>query len=165
MSVEETLSAGAAGPAPSAQKPVHGISQTRLRNSRARTLRPRMVRSRTASGASPRGIASSLRFMRHNRVRGNVSRHHRRQRASVIGGIPHFRPIASKRVPPAISALTIRNSGATRKRRPTKRTDGGVTRPRQRLQQKLNRRASLLSSAARPCVQNPASFDRSSELI
>ena len=42
----ETLSADGAGPAPSSQNPVHGISQTRPRNSRERRVRPRMDRSR-----------------------------------------------------------------------------------------------------------------------
>ena len=46
MSVEETLSEGGAEPASSAQKPVHGMSQIRLRNSRARRLRPRVALSR-----------------------------------------------------------------------------------------------------------------------
>ncbi len=76
--------------------------------------------------------AIDARFARHSRVSGSVSRHHRRQRRSVTVGIPHLRPIVSRRAPPpSTSALTIRNSGATRKRRPKKRADGGVTRRRQ----------------------------------
>ena len=71
----ETLSAGTARPAPSTQKPVHGISQTRLRNSRERKPGPRIERSSQRSGASPGGAASAPRFARHSRVSGKVSRH------------------------------------------------------------------------------------------
>ena len=110
-----------------------------------------MRRSSIRSGASPGAIANSPRFQRHNRVCTNVSRHHCRQRLSVRTGIPHLRLIDSNRAPSATtSALTIANSGATRKRRPKKRAEGGVTRRRQRQQHRLHRRASALSSAARP---------------
>ena len=85
---EEPLSADSAGPAPSAQKPVHGINQIRVRNSRERTERPRMRRNTQHSGASPLGTANSPRFHRHARVVGNVSRHHRRHRRNVSTGIP-----------------------------------------------------------------------------
>ena len=57
----------------------------------------------------------------------------RRQRCSVITGVPHLRATVSRRAPPPdTSALTITNGGATRKRRPKKRAEGGVTRRRQR---------------------------------
>ena len=111
-----------------------------------------MRRSKDRSGASPGATASSPRFARHARVCANVSRHHCRQRLSVSTGIPHLRLTASTRAPsPATSALTITNNGATRKRRPKKRAEGGVTRRRQRQQHRLHRRASPLSSGARPC--------------
>ena len=110
-----------------------------------------MRRSSIRSGASPGAIANSPRFQRHNRVCTNVSRHHCRQRFSVRTGIPHLRLIDSNRAPSAsTSALTIANSGSTRKRRPKKRAEGGVTRRRQRQQHRLYRRASALSSGARP---------------
>ena len=64
----ETLSAGEAGPAPSVQTPVHGISQTKLRSSRERKLRPRMMRSNRRSAGSSGGAASSPRLARHSRV-------------------------------------------------------------------------------------------------
>ena len=51
--VTETLSAGRARPSPSAQNPVHGISQTRLRNSRERSLRPRIERNTSCDAARP----------------------------------------------------------------------------------------------------------------
>ena len=87
----ETLSAGEAGPAPSAQEPVHGISQTKLRSTRERKLRPRMMRISQRSGASPGDAASSPRFACHCRVSGNASSHQRRQRFSVEVGTPHRR--------------------------------------------------------------------------
>ena len=84
----ETFSAGAADPAPSAQKPVHGISQTRLRNNRERKPRPRMERSSQRSGATPGGAASAPRFTCHAGVAGKISRHQRCQRFSVETGTP-----------------------------------------------------------------------------
>ena len=110
----ETLSAGAAGPAPSAQKPVHDISQTRLRNSRERKPKPRIERKSQRSGAIPGGGVSAPRFARHSRVSGNVSCHQRCQRLSVEAGTPHRRAIVCRRTPPArASALTRRNTAST----------------------------------------------------
>ena len=84
----ETLSAGDARPAPSAQTPVHGISQTKLRSTRERKLRPRMMRSTRRSGASSGGGASLSRFACHCRVTGKTSSHQRRQRFSVEAATP-----------------------------------------------------------------------------
>ena len=50
------------------QTPVHGISQTKLRSSRERKLRPRMMRSNRRSAGSSGGAASSPRLARHSRV-------------------------------------------------------------------------------------------------
>ena len=67
------FSADVPRPSPRLKDPLHGRSQTRLRNSRERRERPRIVRISQTRGASPGGGASSPRFKRHARVSGNVS--------------------------------------------------------------------------------------------
>ncbi len=118
----ETLSADLPDPAPNVQRPVHGINQTRLRNSRERKLCPRIERSSQSSGgAAPDSAASAPRLNRHIGAAGKVSHHHRRQRRSVSVGIPHRRPIASRRTPPPgngarRNAPMVASPGADRKR-------------------------------------------------
>ena len=80
MAREETVSADGPGPSPSVQQPVHGISQIRLRSSRARSLRPRIERSRTTSGASPGRHRQLAPLPAPRPGRGELSRHQRRQR-------------------------------------------------------------------------------------
>ena len=122
---EEPLSADSAGPAPSVQSPVHGISQIRHRNSRERGPSPRMHRSSQTSGASPGATASSARFQRHIRVAGKLSRHIAASGAASAPGSPtagRSHPGARPRTepprsPPRTTALHGNGPEETRRRR------------------------------------------------